>query len=71
MASESIFHNVYLIISSVVFPILAVLWICCIGCCIYKFIIRSFGKEGGGGGGGVLGNNSTKVEVIIPGFSGN
>ena len=56
-SSESIFNNMYLIISSVIFPVLAILWILCIGCCIYKGIIKSFGKEKSGGG------NTTKVEV--------
>ena len=51
----SVFENAYVIISSVVFPVLAILWVCCIGCCIYKAILRSLGKEG---------SSTTKVEVI-------
>jgi hypothetical protein len=33
--------NLYVILSSIIFPSLAICWLCCIGCCIYKSLIGS------------------------------
>ena len=32
--------NIYLIVTSLIFPVVAISWLCCIACCIYKSLLR-------------------------------
>ena len=45
--------SLYLIISSIIFPVLAICWLCCIACCIYRSLIKALAKQG----------RTTKVQV--------
>ena len=38
--------SLYLIISSIIFPVLAICWLCCIACCIYRSLIKALAKQG-------------------------
>ncbi len=38
--------NIYLVLTSIVFPVLAICWLCCIACCIYRSLLKSLGKSG-------------------------
>lgn len=32
--------NVYVILTSIIFPVLAICWLCCIAICIYRSVIK-------------------------------
>ena len=46
--------SLYLILTSLIFPVLAISWLCCIACCIYRGLLRNLNKPG----------RTTKVQVI-------
>lgn len=37
--------NIYVVVSSVVFPVLACMWLCCLAVCIYKSLVRTLRKN--------------------------
>ena len=45
--------SLYLILTSLIFPVLAISWLCCIACCIYRGLLRNLNKPG----------RTTKVQV--------
>ena len=45
--------SLYLLLSSIIFPVLAICWLCCIACCIYRSLIKALAKQG----------RTTKVQV--------
>merc|ERR1719367_1384849 len=47
--------SLYLILSSIIFPVLAICWLCCIACCIYRSLIKALAKQG----------RTTKVQVLV------
>ena len=53
--------SLYLIISSIIFPVLAICWLCCIACCIYRSLIKALAKQG----------RTTKVQVRVSGYNVN
>ena len=46
--------SLYLILTSLIFPVLAISWLCCIACCIYRGLLRNLNKPG----------RTTKVQVF-------
>ena len=38
--------SLYLILTSLIFPVLAISWLCCIACCIYRSLLRNLNKPG-------------------------
>ena len=48
-----IMESLYLILTSIIFPILAISWLCCIALCVYKGLVRHFHTPG----------RNTKVQV--------
>ena len=38
--------SVYVVLASILFPVLAVCWLICIAACIYKGLVKSWDKEG-------------------------
>ena len=49
--------SLYLLLSSIIFPVLAICWLCCIACCIYRSLIKALAKQG----------RTTKVQVRVSG----
>ena len=48
-------NSLFLILTSIIFPILAISWLCCIGYCVYKSLLNQFKRPG----------RNTKVQVFF------
>lgn len=47
--------SLYLILTSIIFPILAICWLCCIACCIYRSLLKNLRRPG----------RTTKVQIVV------